>query len=103
MRYPSCVGYTIVLEAVELSANIELRERLADLAHETWASWMNHLFVNSMENADGSVTIPPELVARWRRQMVTPYGCLSESEQDSDRREALKALSVLVEHGTENG
>ena len=43
-----------------------LKEQFASQAHEQWSHWMKHLFKVSEENEDGSVTIPKELVDRWK-------------------------------------
>src|SRR3990167_9008404 len=63
-------------------------ERLAALAHEQWAGWMRYLFAQCPELSNGSRLIPAEWVARWVRQMKTPYAKLSEDEKDSDREGA---------------
>lgn len=76
-----------------------VRERLAALEHEQWSGWMMWLFKRSALHADGSVTIPPDLVARWKRQMLTDYAALSEDEQRSDLAEADKVLALLEEMG----
>ena len=73
------------------------REKLADVQHEIWSSWMRWLFQCSTINEDGSATIPREKVERWQRQMNTPYSELSESEKNSDRIEANKVIAVLGE------
>lgn len=74
----------------------DLREQLAELAHNSqWTGWMVYLYSLSIENADGSVTIPAEHAARWRRQMTTPYCDLSEREKNSDREEADKVLAII--------
>ena len=73
----------------------ELRERLAEQAHDSWTSWMKYLFSKSTMNDDGSVTIPVALVGRWMRQMNTAYWNLSESEKESDRAEAVKILERI--------
>lgn len=75
----------------DASEDPDLREELADLAHEQWSGWMKYMF----ENWDD------EHVARWERQMETPYSELSEEEQDSDRKEADRVLAVLRKHGVE--
>ncbi len=69
-----------------------LREKLAELAHNQWARWMEYLFSKGTFNEDGTWTMPSWAVRRWKRQMETPYSELSESEQDSDRSEADKFL-----------
>ncbi len=69
-----------------------LREKLAELAHNQWARWMEYLFSKGTFNEDGTWTMPSWAVRRWKRQMETPYSELSESEQDSARSEADKFL-----------
>ena len=72
-----------------------LRESLADYAHDAWSGWMQYLFDKSRRNPDGSVTIPPDLVTRWKRQMLTDYADLSANEQASDLAEADKMLTLF--------
>ena len=71
------------------------REQLASAVHKSWSHWMQHLFANATGNPDGSVTIPAALTTRWKRQMATDYELLSESEKDSDRKQADKLLSAI--------
>jgi hypothetical protein len=73
----------------------DLRERLADLCHSQWSNWMKYLFTKGEFNDDGSFTIDFESVLRWLRQSEMPYRDLSESEQESDRKEADKFLKVF--------
>lgn len=73
-----------------------LREQLACLAHDQWSGWMQYLFDKATLNADGTATLPAWAVARWQRQMTTPYHLLSIPEQESDRTEADKVLAVLT-------
>jgi hypothetical protein len=72
-----------------------MREQLADLAHEQWSGWMRYLFAVSIEHVDGTVTIPADKVARWKRQITTAYTALSEGEKESDRNEADRVLTLL--------
>jgi hypothetical protein len=72
----------------------DLREALADLAHRQWSGWMVYLFAKSDLNENGSVTIPVDLVARWKRQMTTNYSELSEAEKNSDRAEADRIMAA---------
>lgn len=74
-----------------------MREQLAELEHERWSRWMQHLFSQSTVNADGSVTIPAWAVERWKRQIEASYAELSEAEKDSDRAEADRTLKLLEE------
>jgi hypothetical protein len=76
-----------------------LIERLAAVEHARWAGWMDYLFGLCEMHADGSATIPSELVERWQRQVRTPYAELSEREKESDRAVVLKTLHVLNNHG----
>lgn len=69
-------------------------EQLADYAHNAWSGWMEHLFKQVINNQDGSVTIPKDLVDKWMGQLGTSYGDLTEKEQDSDRVEAKKILAI---------
>ena len=75
---------------------MKANEQLAAYAHEAWVGWMEYLFEKSPKNADGSVTIPAELVKRWTRQMGTSYAELSEGEKHSDRVEALKIMRIFL-------
>jgi murein DD-endopeptidase len=70
-------------------------EPLATLEHLRWAGWMEYLFTRGKQEADGSFTIDAGSVARWRRQVATPYADLSEREKESDRIEARKSLALL--------
>jgi hypothetical protein len=56
---------------------------------------MQYLFANSIQNDDGSVTIPEHLVKRWKRQMHTRYNDLPENEKYSDRSEANKIINKI--------
>lgn len=74
-------------------------EALADRVHDMWCGWMQYMFFNSVRNADGTLTIPAELVSRWECQMVTEYSDLSEAEKQSERQVAEKILAVLHKEG----
>ena len=71
------------------------RELLADYAHRAWSGWMHYLFDKSTYNADGTVTIPADLVQRWTRQMTTQYINLPENEKESDRKEADEIIAIV--------
>ena len=59
-----------------------LVEQLADHEHASWSHWMKYLFSRCTENPDdGSMTIPPALVAQWHRQAETAYSDLTEKEK----------------------
>jgi len=74
-----------------------MRDLIANVIHEIWAHWMLYLFSKCKSNGDGSVTIPSELVIRWKRQINTPYKSLTEKEQESDKNQADKIINALVE------
>jgi len=74
-----------------------IREIIANIIHEIWAHWMLYVFSRCEVNEDGSVTIPPALVLRWKRQINTPYNQLDEGEKRSDREQAAKVIKALVE------
>lgn len=73
----------------------EFIEEAADLEHERWARWQYYLHSKCIWNNDGTLTIPAELVERWQRQIVTPYAELSESEKESDRKEARTYVPLI--------
>lgn len=75
----------------------DIREQLADYAHDAWAGWMAYLFEKSTRNSDGTVTLPAWAVERWTRQMGTDYADLPEQEKESDRAEADKMLAIVRE------
>lgn len=76
-----------------------MREKLAAYAHKTWTGWIRYMIANSRMNKDGSMTIPPRLVERWQRQMMTDYEGLSEAEKQSDRVEADRILAAVAALG----
>lgn len=84
----------------------DLREQLADLQHQQWSGWMEYLFSKCGKPVDQGTTeqlpsdddliIPSWAVERWRRQMVTPYAELTDKEQESDRIEADRILTLIT-------
>ena len=72
-----------------------LREKLAITQHEIWVNWMEYLFSVSVNNNDGTYTIPAEKVTHWVRQVNTPYSKLTENEKESDREQADKVIKTL--------
>lgn len=71
------------------------KKKLSKYAHDVWSRFMTHLFSKSIENSDGTVTIPKDLVSRWKRQIETEYEDLSEKEQKSDQDEADNILTLI--------
>ena len=70
-------------------------DKIADLQHEIWSHWMRYLFEVSLQNDDGTVTIPADKVERWKRQMITKYVDLSDDEQNSDLDQARKIMGLI--------
>jgi hypothetical protein len=73
-----------------------LIEELAAIEHERWASWQSYVHDQCRQNEDGSLTIPVELVVRWRKLIEIPYAELSELEKDGDRVEVYRYLSTVL-------
>jgi hypothetical protein len=81
----------------------QLREALAEYAHDAWAGWMKYLFskgrFDTVELEPGLAeqiwVMPSWAITRWARQMETPYADLPESEKESDRQEADRMLALV--------
>ena len=73
----------------------ELVEVLANIEHQRWSKWQKYLHNKCIENEDGSLTIPTELVDRWTRQMNTDYKDLTELEKESDREQVYFMFNEL--------
>ena len=93
-----------LIEIIRTRRDIDkLREEFAKLAHEQWSGWMKYMFSKCSETCpeDGKLfheevlVVPAWAVKRWTTQMNTPYEELSEAEQESDRVEADKFLSII--------
>ena len=80
-------------------ARPELREALADYAHQAWSGWMRYLFSKCINGPDYSMLIPSHLKTRWYRQVDTDYSNLPDEEKESDRQEADRMLAIVLEHG----
>lgn len=76
----------------------ELIEHLAEKEHASWSHWMDYLFSRCQQNADGSATIPTDLVVRWQAQAATPYAQLSEKEKQSDRNRVEKIIPIIEDY-----
>jgi hypothetical protein len=73
----------------------ELMEKLSAIEHERWADWQRYVFSKCEVLIDGSTMIPRWAVEQWTRQINTPYGQLTESEKESDRREVRRYLPLI--------
>jgi hypothetical protein len=74
-----------------------LVEILATKEHERWSHWQKYMHSHGAKQADGSLLIPRDLVARWEKQIGTEYSSLTEQEKESDRDQVSKYLPVIVE------
>jgi hypothetical protein len=73
-----------------------LMEALANVEHERWSHWQRYMHSKGEPQTDGSLKIPPELVAQWERQLATPYSELSEAEKESDRDQVRQYLPIVL-------
>lgn len=92
-NYPK--GDEVRLLQAAMNGKNELREQLAAYAHAAWAGWTEYLFSKCSVGEDEALIIPSPLVARWRRQISTEYGALSEEEKESDRKEATVMMAIF--------
>lgn len=72
-----------------------LLERLSSIEHDRWSHWQKYMHTKCIKNADGSLTIPVELVEQWSRQSEAPYNALSDVEKQSDREQVQKYLPTI--------
>jgi hypothetical protein len=71
-------------------------DTLAAVEHERWAHWQRFMHRKGRSLADGSLLLPAELVARWERQIETPFDKLTEDEKDSDRDQVRQYISAIA-------
>lgn len=73
----------------------ELYEALAAIEHDRWADWQRYVHFVCTRQDDGSLVIPSDAVARWERQINTPYEALTEREKNSDREQVDRYWPLL--------
>lgn len=73
-----------------------LTEQLATIEHERWSHWQRYVHKQGLRQPDGSLLLPPDLVARWEKQIETKYSDLSEAEKESDRDQVRKYIPLIV-------
>lgn len=83
------------LDLVDGKCPVDVREALSDYAHVAWSDCLQYLLDQGIGHSDGTVTILAPSVEWWKRQIATSYRELSESEQDSDRKEADRMLAIV--------
>lgn len=70
----------------------QLIERLAEFSHQQWAGWAQWMFNNWDKTHSSGETFQD----RWHRQIETHYADLSETEKNSDRKQAQKMLDLYI-------
>lgn len=78
-----------------MTEKAKLLEELAAIEHERWAHWQRFVHEQGERQPDGSLILPPELVAKWDRLIDTPYAKLTTKEQESDRDQVRRYLPVV--------
>jgi len=80
-------------------SNLQLtrREALAAQEHVQWAHWTKYMLDTLSGSSDAleGALAESEEVKRWSKQIDTTYQALSETEKDSDRAWAERALAIL--------
>ncbi|WP_304619605.1 hypothetical protein [Paracoccus sediminilitoris] len=71
-------------------------DKLADVEHQRWANWQSYMHSKGEVLADGSLLLPPDLVARWEKQIKTPYKKLSDDEKESDREQIRQYIPAIT-------
>jgi len=82
------------LASIELALE-SILEDLAAIEHERWSTWQDYMHSQGTRQPDGSLILPPDLVARWERQIQTPYDRLTDPEKQSDRDQVRKYLPTI--------
>ena len=72
-------GRLVDREAIDIEA-------VAAVEHDQWAHWTAYMLDNLTEVN----------IARWRQQIECPYPALTETEKDSDREWANKAVDAAL-------
>jgi len=73
----------------------ELREKLASIEHERWADWQK--WCHKILRANIKHDIEPTL-ARWEKQIATPYSKLTRGEQLSDLEQVDRYWHLIEEY-----
>lgn len=73
----------------------DLREQLSEQQYEIWRHRMVDLFSLCIENPDGSYTVPPEEVMRWRQHINWSYSALSEEDKHRNQEQVDQILTIL--------
>jgi len=71
----------------------ELKEKLAAIEHERWADWQK--WCHKILRANIKHDIEPTL-ARWEKQIATPYSQLTREEQLSDLEQVDRYFPLIL-------
>ena len=75
-------------------------EKLASQEHDRWSRWEIYredaVFASQHENMDGEGKINAK-IKDWTRKRQTHYKDLTDKEQESDRKEARRTLTLIQE------
>lgn len=72
-----------------------LIDELASIEHARWAHWQSYVHSQGERQDDGSIILPAPLVAKWDRQISTPYEDLSHDEKSADREQVRRYLPLI--------
>lgn len=82
-------------KSLDPAARDALVDRLAAIEHERWSHWQRYMHGKATRQADGALLIPSDLVARWEKQIATPYVDLPADEQESDKEQVERYLPII--------
>lgn len=82
-------------KSLDMNARAALVERLAAIEHERWSHWQRYMHDKAERQNDGALLIPADLVARWEKQIETPYADLPQDEQKSDQEQVERYLPII--------
>jgi hypothetical protein len=71
-------------------------DTLAAVEHERWAHWQRYMHSKGTRLADGSLQLSGDLIARWEKQIATPFAELTQEEKDSDRDQVRVAIPIIA-------
>lgn len=75
-----------------------LKEKLAAIEHERWADWQAWCHQVLREYAPSEVM--ETVLARWDKQIATPYDKLSDAEKASDMEQVARYWPLIQEYIT---
>ncbi len=79
----------------------ELREQLAAIEHERWASWqswVHHRGEHTTLDGKSVLAISGDQIYAWEKQIATPYAELSETEKQSDREQVERYWPLITSY-----